>query len=748
MSRAVQSQADVGNLSIAGLSAFSSILATLSADNVVPMALIQMEKLGAALPTSGEYADRAKGLLQRCSDVRLDHLAMVIGWRKNDSASLMAESAGGQAIALVSMCLVNLFWHNDTGTILSRLCSRLLTGSMNISSVAQLADAASLLSGKLNMLGFGNMLAREVTKIHQVYEALGKPAPCDLLEPLDLESVIELLESVSRALREDQKICRISGGRGMGHILGLLQALFRRNITVTVEGTIIQDIEDSNIFCEIMQRDRSEPTQIHFETCIPTSKPIQLPITILQSGYIDPGPYFNWTGCVADRLQMTFLNYGFNCDQAILDACCDLLMPITTALSISATTLVKSDERRTFHPQRRAEEEEASKQRISQPMPLLALLGPLPRARMYKICEEILRSKPTTSQVDLSTAFSSLVSTVTSQLQGMNCTCSDAYGFSERCWVPDAVQPGSERSWVAENRGSMARMVFYQTGQDCALRQVWEAIGYALNCALWCFFINAGPNTVICPSRRASLNDIIKAIDTENHIIEVSKIAKSVMQLAKAETESESPSPIAMSSASCTIYPTILKTLGVPSHQSVTYTIIEGIFVFEGRHYSRLHAEKSHNPGTRTIVSETGRSILQKYLRPSLDETHISGPLLTIRENVNDLEVLCSFKYSGHNIKVHLKQVIEGYTGMRWTDTCHHPMTDDMPLDSSKFNLTSIASPAATKGRYGVVMARWNPVAQFLCCEDGYQAILVKDCCLNCAVGSIYPWGRIVFIVA
>lgn len=45
---------------------------------------------------------------------------------------------------------------------------------------------------------------------------------------------------------------------------------------------------------------------------------------------------------------------------------------------------------------------------------------------------------------------------------------------------------------------------------------------------------------------------------------------------------------------------------------------------------------------------------------------------------------------------------------------------------------TSVASPAAAR-RLGVAMTRWNPVAQFLCCEDGYQAILQKECCLNCA---------------
>ena len=135
-----------------------------------------MEKLGAAFPTSGEYAERVKSLLQRCCDVRPNHLAVVIDWRKNDSASLMAESAGGQAIALISMCLMNIFKHPDTGTILARLCSRLLSDPMNVSSVSQLADVVKLFAGKLDTLGFGNLLAREVTVIHRVYEAIGKPS--------------------------------------------------------------------------------------------------------------------------------------------------------------------------------------------------------------------------------------------------------------------------------------------------------------------------------------------------------------------------------------------------------------------------------------------------------------------------------------------------------------------------------------------------------------------------------------------
>ncbi len=89
--------------------------------------------------------------------MRLDHLAVVVGWRKNDTASLMAESAGGQVIALILLCLKNPFKHSDTGTILARLCSRLLSDSRNVSRVSQLADIAKLFTGKLDTLGFGNL---------------------------------------------------------------------------------------------------------------------------------------------------------------------------------------------------------------------------------------------------------------------------------------------------------------------------------------------------------------------------------------------------------------------------------------------------------------------------------------------------------------------------------------------------------------------------------------------------------------
>ena len=44
MAGQVTAQADIGNLSLQGLSAFSNVLAAMSADDVVPSAMLQMEE--------------------------------------------------------------------------------------------------------------------------------------------------------------------------------------------------------------------------------------------------------------------------------------------------------------------------------------------------------------------------------------------------------------------------------------------------------------------------------------------------------------------------------------------------------------------------------------------------------------------------------------------------------------------------------------------------------------------------------
>ncbi|KAH8726911.1 hypothetical protein GQ44DRAFT_758452 [Phaeosphaeriaceae sp. PMI808] len=152
-----------------GLGAFSVALAILSTDNIAPMALIQIEKLGSSF-TCGE--------------------------------------------------------------ILSQLCSRLLPMEFSVASVSQLAGITDLLAQKLSVLGFGNFLPSQVVRIHDAYRSLGIDPPIDLLDSLTVDATVDLLYSISQALCDEAKIIRISGSFAMGHILGSLLFMFPHDTVV------------------------------------------------------------------------------------------------------------------------------------------------------------------------------------------------------------------------------------------------------------------------------------------------------------------------------------------------------------------------------------------------------------------------------------------------------------------------------------------------------------------------------------
>ncbi|KAL8723245.1 MAG: hypothetical protein Q9225_000435 [Loekoesia sp. 1 TL-2023] len=585
MSQEVQLQADVGSLSIRGLGAFTSMLATLSADNVAPMALIQMEKLGTTLPTSGAIAERVKTLLQRCSDVRLERLALIIGWRKNDSASLMAGSAGGQAIALLSMCLTNLFRHGDTGLILA------------------------------------------------------------------------------------------------------------------LEGVIIQDVAYPKIRCEICSGNADGPIQVQLETSISNTLPVELPITKLgpvPDFVVHHAFYtFKWRGWLADYLQLIFVECGLRCDQLVLEACCDLLVLVPASLYVSST----EDVWRPEHIWDNA--------RVS----LVALLGPLPRARMSLICEELLGCGPTGHYMDLRTAFENLIKTVEHIARPLTCDCK-----AEPCdWSQGWYDKAGMRS----------------STQSCPRKRLWYAIGDALMSGLWSFWIDPGPNATIrpCNGVNFSADWITRAIKREH------RSRESLMNIVFTLFDPrglDDDTTIMTSSGSCTVYPSVIRDLQLPPQQLVTFSLIEGQIVFENRYHKQLQAARArYRPRAKRGLSKVSS------FTPSHIGVHPGNPLLTIREGFDVLELQCSVQYAGAETKIDLSDVIRGYIGLQWTSSCSHRV--DEPMDISKYRplATSVASPAAVTGRLGVAMTRWNPVAQFLCCSWGYQAILQKDCCLNCAAEAL-----------
>lgn len=716
MAQQIVPQVDVGSLSLQGLSRFSQMLSTLSADNVLPMAMIQMENLGALFPTNGEHAAKVPDLLQRYSSIRIDRLSLAIGWRKGDAASLMATSAGGQAVSLLCVCLCSLLTPADTGEVLFQLSQTFLPRNEAISSVSQLANVAALLGGKLDILGFGNLLAHQVMRVNSAYEQLSIPFPNDFLEQITSESMFELLYSISQALREETALVRISGSCGMGHVLGVVLMLFPQDVVVTVENVVIHEGLRRSLLLEIVSHEEyNGMLKVQVETTLDTATSGPLLQNLVKIGHgHDPSLYrFTWSGWIAHYLELEFLSVGLVCTQDLLLACCELLVLIPAF--VNAQSFPASD-----FPRKG----------------LIALLGPAPNERMRQICLSTYQVQPRMVLKSLPTAYKDLVSVFRMLASRIQCSCGREHSIIDlsKAW-------GSNYSW---HRASIF----------CHFYRILAAIGNALNMGLCCFFVEAGPNATIRGSYPASFtHQEFLATDAICRAILPGDAFRDEWAIPNCDTLHESiltcfsgyhsPHSLASSSNSSTIYPVLLEKMQIDSSKRASYLLLEGRLFFNDRYHRRIESAKA--PSTR-VMGEKFLSDPKNEVFPSSVGEH-SHILLTLKERFSWLEIRTSVRVSGVNLDLDLFAILISCYGLNMPEPCNHPVSDPLvPELQDLVRTTSVASPYAP-GWISIVQAQHNPTAQFLACEH-VPTLWLKDCCLSCAVRQAKNEGFKMIIVS
>jgi hypothetical protein len=690
----VAPQVDVGTLTINGLAAFSPVLAILSADNVTPLAMVQMENLGSIFHINGEYAQEVPNLLQRYSSTRLDRLGILIGWRKGDAASLMAKSAGGQAISLFATCLLSLYSPSDAGQILHELSLKVLPPTIAISSVSQLVDVAKLVGSKLETLGFGNVLARQVTKVHAAYEHLGKPVPSDFLDNVSMEAAVELFHALSRAAREESTVVRITGSQGMGHVLGLVMMMFPQDAFVTLDNLIIHDGASKSILIEF--GDFGMSTQIHVESKIrENSIETNLPIAIDPRGRDQPKDNycFQWPGWISDMLQLAFLDVGLTCPKAICNTCCDLLMLLPTAMG-SLRPLGRTD----VHIPHNGYE---------------SLLGPYPNERMYQICQTVWRTDPDylPSSTSLAEAYTTLQSAMTEATRMVCCSCQ----AHEKCY--DSL------GWE-ESRNNAKR--------TCKVHRVWTAIGSSLHYGFACFFVNASSNaTIIHPKLNIGWGSIADFITNElkekspsfGGCGDLRTMVMSMMSSGRGEI-------VAASSNSSTLYPTALRTLALPREMNGQYSLVEGRLINNGQYHNSLR----HNVVKARPLAKKPLLSHKPSIAPSCGGEH-SDLLITVRECFDFLEMKTMVRVGGSTVHLNLGTTIIASWGLEETRPCEHSSLTPLDPDDCKYVITtSVASPSASKKKIAIAQVQGNSIAQLLCCTAGTRSLIQTDCCLHCAL--------------
>ncbi|KAF8242563.1 hypothetical protein K440DRAFT_565125, partial [Wilcoxina mikolae CBS 423.85] len=244
-------QADVVNIpnnSLSLLATLKPFLQALSADNVNPLAVDEVHTIGTYFHTNGDLAAKIPDLLCRSNSMRLERLKIFVGWQKGDTASFMAQTAGGRAAALLCLFLVELYDTQRAGEVLYKLSSMLLVEEQRNSSINQLAQVSQVLAAKLAAIGFGNYLATVVTRLREAYLNMDVTTiPTEFLDIPTQETIASFLQGLSVALTEDQSILRLEGCKGIGYILSLVLALCPEDVWVYLENEPFFQGERRNI---------------------------------------------------------------------------------------------------------------------------------------------------------------------------------------------------------------------------------------------------------------------------------------------------------------------------------------------------------------------------------------------------------------------------------------------------------------------------------------------------------------------
>ncbi|KAH8433798.1 uncharacterized protein LDX57_011432 [Aspergillus melleus] len=630
-------------------------------------------------------------MLQRCNSSRLDRLGVVVGWRKGDAASLMAKSAGGQAIALLAVALSSLC---NNGDVLLGLSQKLLPASLTLASGYQLGEVAKRLSTKLAPLGFGNVLAQQVSRIYDAYKHLQKPMPADIIAVMTTESVVDLLYAISRALLEEDRVVRISGTRSMGYIAALVMFMFPQDCQVTVDDNIIFSGPKKTILVELGNGEEEHPTEIRNETIWRISQATPSPIIIKprEPRVADEAGFFTWEGYVADRLQLDFFDQGVKCTEELFIAIAGLLLLLP------------------------AQMQGAIARQGGRPFPrkgLIALLGNHPKYRMSKACQKILRIPPIEPPSDFEEALKALVGVFQSVSEPhVSCTCSST---TSKC----NPSLGWESSSVLTRK--------------CEFSNLWLSVGRALDTGLLAFFVEAGTNAVTSDtfgraaySLGMATRFVTKKLKRETFFTTFREIHQDVLRLAGRYL---GRSEELACSESSTVYSSVLETMSLDRDRGATYYLVDGQLLFNGHYHSKLCAFSAPDRprANESIYAHNG------VVKPSRAGEHMDL-LFTVHERSSHLELTCTARFSGSTVRLQLSRLILASYDLEESEPCAHSPTRQLSLDKAKnIMTTSVAAPRAQKDKIAIVQTARNETAQLLSCELGVQTILQKQSCLDCA---------------
>ncbi|KAL5352902.1 hypothetical protein ACLOAV_002850 [Pseudogymnoascus australis] len=572
----------------------------------------------------------------------------------------------------------------------------MLSQTIAISSPSQLVKVARTLSAKLQLLGFGNFFAAQVVRIHDAYKHFGKTVPGDFLDNIVPEDMAELLHAMTRAVREESIVARITGSRSMGHILAIVMIMFPEDAFVTMENVIVFEGLRKSILVEFTDTDGILNVQVELKLEIQSAARI-VPIekgspTQIAGRHIY---YYEWAGCMADMLQVMFMEDGLICPESLRVACCGMFEPLAKALS--------------------SIDNQSDTKGLLGNHGVMKLLGPYPHERINQVCQKLWKiapgwAKPISSLKD---AFVSLLLAFAEATPTVSCICK-----SETRCLPLLGWKHSQQEFE--------RYI-------CPLYRLWMAVGVAINCGFGGLFVNAGSGATIVPTTHLkpwSLPEAIKALLDPIHDPTTERTIRDYRGFIHRCIGSFCGSffDIASSSNSSTFYMAAFQTRQLPTTMDALVILMEGQLILNGRYQTSLVGDYSERPEAEKDI----RQGMQPIIPSSIGEH--SSLEMTIREGVDSLRLTTTIVVGGVVVHLDLPRIIFASWELHEAEPCEHPGGTPLePQHEDSVLTTSLAAPVAIKGKIAIVQVSRNPVAQLFACVQRVRTLLQTNCCLNCA---------------
>lgn len=701
-------QTDLANTpqgAVALLGAITPILRALSSDNVSPLAVVQLEAIGHCFHMSGPMARQTPAVLTRNGSMRLSRLRSSLGWMAGDTASALAQTAGGQTAALLILCLVEMFCRNFTGHLLFELSLKILPTSQCLAGMGHLSDLAEIIANKMQPLAFGQHHAIQLTRIREAYFLSGievdPSTMASLLDRPNLEVLVGMLDAVQQALRDETTVVHITGFQGLGSIVALVMGLCPDDVLLLVENGIISQGQRRSIVVSILHK---EQTTFTVEKIIRGSKnSTVLPISFRDNDFLSqPGRLssyeystFKSKGCLATMTEQLMTSVSFKPARSVIIS----LVNCTAAIMLCFT---------------------GSDFGTLSEFPaggLRSLLGARATAYARDRLQFLFDVEPCLDELDPVAWYRMLRTSVAALVPDRACTCR---------------QCGASHVWSTLSAKH----------DPCPLRSVWgglqSLVGHAILLSLLdtdlealrivqCPQTKMGPHVCRQLIRRVESRDTVEDVEYGYSVSDLHNDMCHLMGAISPNTGDEYRM-LGTSNGATSVFPATLESLSFDQDHTVRYKALDGQF-HDGRNYYKALMEDICIPPRPLAV----KSILQPpgTVCPSGIGAH-SDATLSVRPFHNSLALRTMILFSDLATHVSFHGLQLAYMNHSVASACNHDKCDSVSGDAMPIMTTGLEAPLAGNSHISVVLTHGNSEAQFLAGVPDIPTLFQGESCLGC----------------